>query len=104
VWESAFDAVFLGALRIARTAAAAMGTEVAQPHGAPPSGYAGSILFVLGSSVRVSLPRLATSNGLFPALAGVVKMLADELGPSGIRVNGALPVRIDTDRVRALDA
>jgi 3-oxoacyl-[acyl-carrier protein] reductase len=44
------------------------------------------------------------SNGLYPGLAGVAKMLADELGPSGIRVNGLLPVRIATDRVRALDA
>ena len=37
-------------------------------------------------------------------LAGVVKTLARELGPAGIRVNGVLPVRIATDRVRELDA
>lgn len=104
VWELAFDAVFLGALRIARAAATAMGTGAEQGRDALPTGSSGSIIFVLGSSVRMSLPRLATSNGLFPALAGVVKMLADELGPSGIRVNAILPVRIDTDRVRALDA
>jgi 3-oxoacyl-[acyl-carrier protein] reductase len=103
-WELAFATLFLGALRLARTAAAELSNEAEHRREALPTGSGGSILFVLGSSVRVSLPHLATSNGLFPALAGVVKMLADELGPSGIRVNALLPVRIDTDRVRALDA
>jgi len=59
---------------------------------------------VLASSVRVPLAELAISNGLFPGLAGVLKTLAGELGPSGIRINGLLPVRIATDRVRELDA
>jgi len=59
---------------------------------------------VLAASVRVPLPELAISNGLFPGLAGVVKMLAGELGPSGVRVNGLMPVRVATDRVRELDA
>lgn len=61
-------------------------------------------MFVLASSVRVPLAELAVSNGLFPGLAGVVKMLAEDLGPSGIRMNGILPVRIATERVRQLDA
>jgi len=52
----------------------------------------------------VPLPQLAISNAVYPGLAGVVKALADEVGPAGIRVNGVLPVRIDTDRVRELDA
>ncbi len=47
---------------------------------------------MLASSVRVPLAELAISNGLFPGLAGVVKTLAGELGPAGIRVNGVLPV------------
>jgi 3-oxoacyl-[acyl-carrier protein] reductase len=34
----------------------------------------------------------------------VAKQLADELGPRGLRVNGLMPGRIDTDRVRELDA
>ena len=68
------------------------------------SAFESSIAFVLASSVRVPLPELAISNGLFPGLAGIVKMLAEELGPSGTRVNGLLPVRIATDRVRELDA
>jgi 3-oxoacyl-[acyl-carrier protein] reductase len=54
--------------------------------------------------VRVPLPELAVSNGRFPGVAGVVKMLAEELGPSGVRMNGILPVRIATERVRQLDA
>jgi 3-oxoacyl-[acyl-carrier protein] reductase len=55
-------------------------------------------------STAAALPELAMSNGLFPGVAGVVKMLAEELGPTGIRMNGILPVRIATDRVRRLDA
>src|ERR1700722_10000180 len=57
-----------------------------------------------GAATTTPLPGLAVSNGLFPGLAGVVKTLADEHGPSGVRVNGLLPVRIATDRVRQLDA
>jgi hypothetical protein len=68
------------------------------------TGTGASIVLVLASSVRVPLAELAISNGLFPGLAGVVKTLASELGPAGIRINGLLPVRIATDRVRELDA
>ena len=104
-WRSAFETVFLGAVRLARVLAVDLGGE-RQDDGAPASltGTGGSIAFVLAASVRVPLPGLAISNGLFPGLAGVVKTLADEQGPSGIRINGLLPVRIATDRVRQLDA
>ena len=34
----------------------------------------------------------------------MVKALAGEVGPAGIRMNAILPVRIATDRVRELDA
>jgi 3-oxoacyl-[acyl-carrier protein] reductase len=34
----------------------------------------------------------------------VAKTLADELGPRGVRVNGLLPGRIATDRLRELDS
>jgi 3-oxoacyl-[acyl-carrier protein] reductase len=33
-----------------------------------------------------------------------VKTLADEHGPAGVRINGLLPVRIATDRVREIDS
>jgi 3-oxoacyl-[acyl-carrier protein] reductase len=100
-WRSAFESVFLGAIRLARVLAADLGGGAVA---SPITGAGGSIVFVLASSVRVPLAELAISNGLFPGLAGVVKTLAGELGPAGIRINGLLPVRIATDRVRELDA
>ena len=100
-WRAAFDGVFLGAIRLARE----LVTELSGTGGdGAATGTGGSLIFVLGSSVRTPLPELAISNGLFPGLAGVVKTLADELGPAGIRLNGVLPVRVATDRVRELDA
>jgi 3-oxoacyl-[acyl-carrier protein] reductase len=89
-WRSAFETVFLGALRTTRAVAAALGDG-------------GSICLVLSSSVRAPIPNLAISNGLRPGLAMVTKTLADELGPRGVRVNGLLPGRIATDRMRELD-
>ncbi|PBC64820.1 oxidoreductase [Streptomyces sp. Tue6028] len=89
-WTAAFDSVFLGAVRLARTAAAELGEG-------------GVIGFVLSGSVHEPIPGLTISNGLRPGLAGFAKSLADELGPRGIRVLGLLPSRIDTDRVRELD-
>ncbi|MCK1821963.1 SDR family oxidoreductase [Streptomyces sp. XM83C] len=90
-WLAAFESVFLGAVRLARTAAG----ELAE---------GGVIGFVLSGSVHEPIPGLTISNGLRPGLAGFAKSLADELGPRGIRVVGLLPGRIDTDRVRELDA
>ena len=102
VWRTAFESVFLGAVRLGRTLGAHLVADSGDAESVPGTG--GALVFVLASSVRAPLAELAVSNGLFPALAGVVKMLAEELGPSGIRVNGILPVRIATDRVREVDA
>ncbi len=90
-WHRAVDTIFLGAIRMARTAAAAL----------PPGGV---IAFVLSASVHEPIPGLTISNALRPGLAGFAKSLSRELGPRGIRVAGLLPHRIDTDRVRELDA
>jgi 3-oxoacyl-[acyl-carrier protein] reductase len=90
-WRAGFESVFLGALRIARAVTSVIGED------------GGSLAFVLSTSVKQPIPGLAASNGLRPGLAMLAKTMADELGPRNIRVNGLLPGRIDTDRVRELD-
>jgi NAD(P)-dependent dehydrogenase (short-subunit alcohol dehydrogenase family) len=82
-WRAAFESVFLGAVRLARVLVADPGPTPEHPAEWPISGTGLSLVFVLASSVRVPLPRLPISNGLFPGLAGVVKTLATELGPEG---------------------
>ncbi|MER7461283.1 SDR family oxidoreductase [Streptomyces sp. NPDC097981] len=90
-WSAAIESVFLGAVRLARTAAAELGEG-------------GVIGFVLSASVYEPIPGLTISNSLRPGLAGFAKSLSVEVGPRGVRVVGLLPARIDTDRVRELDA
>ena len=89
-WSAAWQSVFLGGLRLGRE----IGAEL---------GPGGAIAFVLSTSVKSPVAGLAISNGVRPGLAMVAKDLADELGPRGVRVNGLLPGRVDTDRVRWLD-
>ena len=90
-WLDAFSTVFMGMRRVARTTADAM-TE------------AGSIALVLSSTVHTPIAGIATSNGLRPGLAMLVKQMSVEYGPRGIRFNALLPGRFDTERVRFLDA
>jgi 3-oxoacyl-[acyl-carrier protein] reductase len=89
-WRASFEAVFLGAVRLARE----IGAELDE---------GGALALVLSSSVRSPLAGMAISNGLRPGLAMVAKTLADELGPRGVRVNGLLPGRVRTERVAELD-
>ena len=90
-WRGAFDSVFLGAVRVCRAVVDALPAE------------GGALALVLSTSVKAPIGGLAASNGLRPGLAMLAKTMADELGPRGVRVNGLLPGRIDTDRVRELD-
>ncbi|GAC1610084.1 MAG: SDR family oxidoreductase [Mycobacteriales bacterium] len=90
-WTSAFDSVFLGVLRLSRAVVSAL----------PPEG--GALALVLSTSVKAPIAGLAASNGLRPGLGMLAKTMADELGPRGIRVNGLMPGRVLTDRVRQLD-
>jgi len=90
-WRAAFETVFLGGVRAARTIL-------------PNLNEGGAIGFVLSTSARSPVPGLGISNGLRPGLAGVVKDMADEYGPRGLRVFGLLPHRLLTDRNRELFA
>jgi 3-oxoacyl-[acyl-carrier protein] reductase len=84
-WQSYFDSVFLGAVRLVRSAAASMADGSA-------------IVLVLSSSAKSPITGLGISNGLRAGLAMAAKDMADELGPRGIRVVSVLPGRFDTAR------
>lgn len=90
-WHSAFDSIFLGAVRMVSQVATSL-----EPGGA--------IGLILSSSVKTPIRNLSISNGLRPGLAMLVKDLADELGPDGIRVFGLVPGRILTERTNQIDA
>jgi 3-oxoacyl-[acyl-carrier protein] reductase len=91
-WRSAFESVFLAGLRV-NAAVVEHGTAADL-----------AIAWVLSTSAKSPVPGLATSNGLRPGLAMLIKQLADELGPRGIRVVGLLPGRVETERVQHLDS
>lgn len=90
-WRTAFETVFLGSVRAARTFAAAL----------PPGGAIG---LVLSTSAKMPLEGLGLSNGLRPGLAMVAKDMADEFGPRGVRFVSFLPGRLMTDRMQELFA
>jgi 3-oxoacyl-[acyl-carrier protein] reductase len=66
-WRGAFESVFLAALRVSKAVVR---------HGTASDLV---IAWVLSTSVKTPMPGLATSNGLRPGLAMLVKQLADEL-------------------------
>lgn len=91
-WRAAFDSVFLAGLRLA---------DAVVRHGTADDL---ALAFVLSTSVKAPIPGLAASNGLRPGLAMLVKQLADEFGPDGVRVVGLMPGHVETERVQHLDS
>jgi len=63
---------------------------------------AGGLVFVTSVAVKEPIPDIALSNVLRISIHGLVKTLARELGPRGVRVNAVLPGYFLTDRVRGL--
>lgn len=64
----------------------------------------GRVLSIGSSGVVEPISNLVLSNIGRSALAAYLKTLAGEVAPDGVTVNMLLPGRIDTDRVRNLDA
>ncbi len=91
-WRLAYELTLMSAVRAIRLAIPRMQSR----------GH-GRIIVIGSSSVRMPLPNLALSNVFRPALVGLVKMLARDLGKDQITVNMVSPGRIATDRVRQLD-
>jgi 3-oxoacyl-[acyl-carrier protein] reductase len=88
-WRAAFESVMLGAVRVARTVVQHVTDGAA-------------IGLVLSTSVKQPVGGIEISSGLRPGLAMWAKHLADELGPTGIRVFSLMPGRILTDRMTSL--
>lgn len=87
-WGAAIEGVLMATVRLLR----ALSPQVTA---------GGSMLVVLSSTAKEPIHELGASNALRPGLAMVVKDLADSLAPR-VRVNGILPGRIATDRLRAV--
>jgi 3-oxoacyl-[acyl-carrier protein] reductase len=59
----------------------------------------GSIVAIESVSVKQPIDKLILSNSIRMAVIGLLKSLANELGPEGIRVNSINPNYTSTDRV-----
>jgi 3-oxoacyl-[acyl-carrier protein] reductase len=92
-WQGAFELLLLSVIRMARLVIPAM----RQAGG-------GAILFSTSSSVKEPIGNLTLSTVLRAGVSSLSKTLSQELAPDRIRVNQIIPGRIDTDRVRELDA
>lgn len=62
----------------------------------------GSIVAMQSFVVKQPVPRLITANSLRLTVIGLMKSLANELGPKGIRVNSLNPAYTWTERVEQL--
>ncbi len=89
-WSRAAELLVVSPAYLARRAAEAMLAH----------GRGGRMVFLTSIAIREPIPNLATSSVCRIAVAGLVRTLARELGPRGIRVNGILPGFIATDRLR----
>ena len=64
----------------------------------------GRIITIASSGIVAPIPGLVYSNAMRAALVGWSKTLAREAAPDGVTMSVLAPGRIDTDRVRSLDA
>jgi len=92
-WQAAVDLLLLSAVRLARAVVPGMRER-----------GGGSIVFSTSSAVREPIDNLTLSNVVRAGVPALAKTLAREFAADGIRVNHVMPGRIDTDRVRELDA
>lgn len=80
VWEQAIALKLMGTVRLLRAAAPLMRAQ-----------GSGSIVVVVGNNGRQPGARMAPGSAVNAACLAVVKALADELAPHGVRVNAVNP-------------
>jgi 3-oxoacyl-[acyl-carrier protein] reductase len=91
-WLAAFNAAVLSTVRLVRAAI---------PHMLQ-SG-AGAVVAIQSTSVKQPIHDMVLSNGVRPGVAGLMKSLAHEYGPQGLRFNVVCPGRVMTDRFVAVE-
>ena len=92
-WETAYQLTVMSAVRLCYAVV---------PHMVERG--SGSIVATQSYTVKQPMANLILSNSLRLAVIGLMKSLADELGPKGIRVNTINPTWTQTDRVDHLMA
>jgi 3-oxoacyl-[acyl-carrier protein] reductase len=92
-WNEAYELTLMSAVRMIRAVLPQMRRQ-----------QKGSILVITSTSVKEPIEGLLLSNVFRAGVTGLVKTLSRELAGDGIRVNTIVPGRIDTERVRTLDA
>jgi 3-oxoacyl-[acyl-carrier protein] reductase len=90
-WEQAALLTLMSAVRLCYAAVPAMKEQ-----------GEGAILAMTSITVKQPLPNLILSNSLRLGVAGLVRTLANELGPFGIRANAICPGWTRTNRVDQL--
>ena len=90
-WEAAVQLTLMSAVRLCYAAAPVMQRQAT-----------GSILAMTSVTVKQPLPNLILSNSLRLGVVGLIKTLADELAPFGVRVNAICPGWTRTARVEQL--
>ena len=91
-WSRAASLLVVSPAYLARRAAEAM----------VEGGGGGRMVFLTSVAIREPMANIALSSVCRVAVAGLVRTLARELGPKGVRVNGILPGYIRTGRIDQL--
>ena len=92
-WKATFELTLMSAVRLTRNTLPLLQKS-----------ESASILFSTSISVKQPIGNLLLSNSMRAAVIGMMRTLADEIGPSGIRVNAVCPGYIYTQRVEQLMA
>jgi len=87
-WQSAFELNLLSAVRFSRLAIPYMRKR-----------GSGRIINIVSLSIRTFLPGSVLSTSMRMGVAGMAKLLSDEVGPDHITVNNVAPGLILTERV-----
>ncbi len=92
-WEAAVNLTLMSAVRLC---------YAVLPHLMSASSGARNIVFMTSYTVKHPAESLVLSNSIRMAVVGLMKTMAIELGPSGIRVNAVAPGWTETERVEEI--